>query len=557
MTNLDQRHPSRRVRGAAGDLERGRECYGRRAWADAYRSLARADRAAPLIAEDLDLLAMSAYLVGRDEDYLQALERAHQAHLDAGHGVRAVRCAFWLGLRLLFRGETGRATGWLARARRLLEREARDCAEQGYLLLPVGEQHLAAGDCEAAYAIAADAADIGERRGDADLTACARHLQGRIRLQQGQIEPGLALLDETMVAVTAGELSPLVTGLMYCSVIEACRQVYALDRAGEWTAALSQWCEEQPEMIAFSGVCRVHCAEILQLRGAWPDAILEAQRARERSEGVNQQATAAAFYQQAEVHRLTGDFPAAEEAYRSASRLGLEPQPGLALLRHAQGRTEAAAAAIRRAMSATTDRFKRLRLLPAYVEIMLAAGDVGEARNACREFEELAGSCDTAVLGAMTAQARGAVELADGDAQAAMAPLREAFEVWQRMEAPYATARVRALIGIGCRALGDEEGAGLELGAARAAFQQLRAGPDLARIDSLATGTPPDRPHRLTPRELQVLRLVAAGKTNRAIAARLSLSERTVDRHVSNIFTKLDVPSRAAATAFAYEHKLI
>jgi DNA-binding CsgD family transcriptional regulator len=557
MTNLDQRHPSRRVRGAAGDLERGRECYRRRAWADAYRSLSLADRAAPLTAEDLDLLAMSAYLVGRDEDYLQALERAHQAHLDAGHSVRAVRCAFWLGLRLLFRGETGRATGWLARAQRLLEREAQDCAEQGYLLLPVSEQHLAAGGCEAAYAIATDAAGIGERCGDADLTACARHLQGRIRLQQGQIESGLALLDETMVAVTAGELSPLVTGLMYCSVIGACREVYALDRAREWTAALTQWCEEQPEMIAFSGVCRVHLAEIMQLRGAWPDAILEAQRALERSRGVNQQAAAAAFYQLAEVHRLTGDFPAAEEAYRSASQLGLEPQPGLSLLRHAQGRTDAAATAIRRAASATADRFKRMRLLPAYVEIMLAAGDVREARNASRELEEIAVSFDTAVLGAMAAQARGAVELAEGDAQAAMGPLRHAFEVWQRVEAPYAAARVRVLIGMACRALGDEDGAGLELGAARSVFEQLGAAPDLARLASLMKAARPRHSHGLTPRELQVLRLVATGKTNKAIAAELFLSEKTVDRHVSNILTKLDVPSRSAATAFAYENKLI
>ncbi len=557
MSDFDRRDPSPRVPAAVGDLARGRASYERRAWADAYRSLSLADRAGPLDAEDLELLAMAAYLIGRDDDYLSTLERAHQAHLDAGQSLRAVRCAFWLGLRLLFRGEVGRATGWLARAQRLLGHEARDCAEHGYLLLPVGEQQLASGDCEAAYTVTTDAVDIGERCGDADLIACARHLQGRIRLQQDRVEAGLALLDETMVAVASGELSPLVTGLMYCSVIQACQEVYALDRARDWTAALARWCEGQPEMIAFSGLCRVHRAEIMQLGGAWPDAIAEAQRARERAQGVNQQAVGAALYQQAEVHRLTGEFPAAEEAYKSASDLGVEPQPGLALLRHAQGRTEAAAATIRRAVNATTDRFKRMRLLPAYVEIMLAAGDVEEADNACRELEAIAGRLDTAVPGAMAAQARGSVELADGDAQAAMGPLRHAFEIWQRVEAPYATARARTLIGVACRALGDEDGAGLELGAARRVFQRLSAGPDLARIDALMKGALPDRPHRLTPRELQVLRLVAAGRTNRAIAAALSLSERTVDRHVSNIFTKLDVPSRAAATAFAYEHKLI
>ncbi len=540
-----------------GELERGRQCYAQRKWADAYDSLARADQATSLAGKDLELLAMAAYLVGRDEDYLSALERAHQAYLDAGKGVRAVRCAFWLGLRLLFRGETGRATGWLARAQRLLERETYECAERGYLLLPVVEQQLDAGDCEAAYATATSAAEIGERCGDADLIACAQHQQGRIRLQQEQVERGLALLDEVMVAVTAAELSPLVTGLMYCSVIRACQEVYAFGRAGEWTAAMARWCEEQPEMVAFGGVCRVHRAEIMQLHGAWQDAIEEAQRARERSQ-VDQQAAAAAFYQQAEVHRLRGEFAAAEEAYRSASQLGLEPQPGLALMRVSQGRDDAAVAAIRRIVSATTHRLQRARLLPAYVEIMLTVGDIQEARGASSELAEIAETFETDVLRAMAAQARGAIDLAEGDTRAALGPLRRALEGWRQVEAPYETACVRVLMGMACRSLGDNEAAELEFGAAKAVFEQLGAAPDLARTHALAKGAAPDHHHHgLTPRELQVLRLVATGKTNKAIASELCLSERTIDRHVSNIFTKLSVPSRAAATAYAYEHKLI
>jgi DNA-binding CsgD family transcriptional regulator/tetratricopeptide (TPR) repeat protein len=557
MNSPGQRDQEDRVEGGGGHLERGRKHYGLRAWADAYNALSLADQETPLGAEDLEQFAMTAYMVGRDDEYLTTLERAHNAYVSAGQCTRAVRCAFWIGFRLLMRNETGRATGWLARAERLLERETRECAERGYLLLVVVEQRLESGDCESAYAAAADAAAIGERCGDADLIACARHDQGKIRLQQGQVETGLALLDETMLAVTSGELSPLVTGLMYCAVIQACQQVYALDRTREWTAALTRWCEGQPDMVAFVGVCQVHRAEIMQLRGTWPEAIEEARRACTRSQGVNQQAAAAAFYQQAEVHRLKGEFAAAEEAYRSASQLGLEPQPGLALLRLVQGRSDAAATAIRRVASTTVDRLKRMSLLPAYIEIMLAAGDVQNARDASRELQEIARSFDTGVPDAIAAQACGAVDLAEGDAQAALVSLRRAFEVWQRIEAPYAAARVRVLIGLAYRALGDEDGAGMEIDAAKSVFERLGAAPDLARIESLMKSTPSGHTHGLTPRELQVLRMVAVGETNKTIAGKLFLSEKTIDRHVSNILTKLDVSSRTAATAFAYQRKLI
>lgn len=531
-------------------IQQGRESYRSGAWAHAYQSLSLADQATPLGVEDLELLAISAYLIGREDDFLTALDRAHRAYLSAGDDVRAARCAFWLGLTLLLRGETGRATGWLARAQRLLG--GRDCVEQGYLLLPVAEQQLAEGDCEVAYTTASDAASVGERFGDTDLIACARHLQGRALVQHDQVQAGLALLDEAMVAVTADELSPIITGLIYCSVIDTCRQAYAVDRAREWTSALARWCEQQPEMVAFTATCLVHRAEILQLSGAWPDAIEEARRACER-----EKPPAAAFYRQAEVYRLRGEFAAAEQAYRDTSRAGGEPQPGLCLLWLAQGRSDAADAAMRRVVSATTDRLQRVSLLPAYIEIMLAVGDIEEARGACRELEEIAKGPDTGALAAMAAHARGALELAEGDATAALASLRQAWQLWQQVEVPYEAARVRVLMGLACRLLGDNEGGRLELEAAGAAFEQLGAAPDLARIDSLTQRAPSRHPRGLTPRELQVLRLIATGKTNKAIATELSLSQKTVDRHVSNIFTKLDVPSRAAATAYAYEHKLI
>ncbi len=558
MGDDDRRHAEEPAAGASRDLIQGRRYCEERAWADGFHSLSQADKQAPLGVTDLELLATSAYLIGRDEDFFESLDRAHGAYRNAGETTRAARCAFWLGLNHLLQGETGRGTGWLAGARRLIEQENSDCAERGYLLLPTAEQLLGADDYGAAYATATDAVEIGDRFGEADLISCARHLQGRALMGQGRVEEGLALLDEAMIAVTAGELSPLMTGLVYCSVIEACQQVYALARAWEWTSALTKWCEAQPQMVAFTGTCLVHRAEIMQLHGAWPDAIEEARRACARaSQGVAQQPPAAAFYQQAEVHRLRGDFTAADEAYRFASQRGYEPQPGLALLRLAQGRNDAASAAIRRVLSATTDQLQRTRLLPAYIEIMLTVGDIEDARGACGELASIAEGLDTGILDAMAAHARGAVELAEGNARAALGPLRRAFETWQRVEVPYEAARVRVSMAMACRAFGDDEGAALELDAARAAFDRLGAAPDLARLDSLKKDAPPDRPHGLTPRELQVLRLVAAGKTNKAIAAELVLSGKTVDRHVSNIFNKLDVPSRAAATAYAYRHKLI
>ena len=543
---------------AIEDLARGRESYARRTWMDAYKSLSHADQAAPLGAEDLELLATSAYMLGRDDEYVSCLERAYHAYLGAGEAMRAVRSAFWVGMNLALRGEMGRGTGWLGRAQRLVEREGRDCVERGYLLLPLMFEHEATGDYEAAAATAADAAEIGERFGEADLFALAVHEQGILLVKQGRVVEGLGLLDEAMVAVTAGELSPIVSGFVYCGVIIGCQEAYELRRAQEWTDALTRWCEEQPDMVSFSGTCLVHRAEIMQLHGAWRDALEEARRASERCAQVRNQAAAAqAFYRQGEVHRLQGEFAAAEEAYREASRYGYEPQPGLALLRLAQGNGEAAAAAIRRAVGETTEPLKRARLLPAYVEIMLALGDAREAHSACRELEEISARYERGMLGAIVAHAEGAVGLAEGDARAALLSLRHAWQVWQELEVPYEAARVRVLVGLACRALGDDDTASLELEAARGVFAQLGATPDLVRVDSLARPVPSTDARGLTPRELQVLRLVAAGATNKAIAVELVLSERTVDRHVSNIFTKLGVSSRTAATAYAYEHQLI
>jgi DNA-binding CsgD family transcriptional regulator len=541
---------------AVVELERGREAISAEAWLDAYESLSAADQSDPLAAEDLELFATSAYMLGRESEYLGLLERAHRAHLDCGEPLAALRCAFWIGVNLASRGEIGRASGWLGRAQRLLD-EGGDRVERGYLLLPVVFEHEASGDLEAAAATAAAAVEIGERFNDSDLLALAAHERGHILIRLGRIKDGLRLLDESMVAVTAGELSPIVSGIVYCGVILACQDAHEVRRAQEWTDALSGWCERQPDLVAFTGRCLTHRAELMQLHGDWHAALEEAGRAEKRAlDGENPAAAGEAAYRRGEIHRLLGDFALAERAYREASRRGREPLPGLALLRLARAKLDAAAAAMRRAMAEATEAGKRAKLLPAYVEVMLAAGDLAAARDGSGELASLAEGHEQGALGALAAHARGAVELAEGDPGAALNSLRRAAELWHGLEAPYEVARVRELVGLACRALGDEDTAALELASSRAAYMELGASPDLARIGPLERRAPGEA-EGLTERELEVLRLVAAGETNKAIAAALVVSERTVDRHVSNIFAKLGVSSRAAATAYAYEHRLI
>ena len=426
--------------------------------------------------------------------------------------------------------------------------------ERGWLLVPAAIQCFD-DDPATAHATFGQAVEIGAHFGDPDLVAMARNGQGWALIRLGQTAAGVTLLDEAMVAVTAGEVSAFVAGGVYCAAIEACQEIFDLRRAREWTAALTRWCESQPDLVPYRGQCLAYRAEIMRLHGDWPDAMEEAQRARERLTG--HPAVGMVLYQQGELHRLRGDFAEAEEAYRQANQWGHSPQPGLAELRLAQGDVAAAAAAIRRVVDETQDRVARSRVPAASVEIGLAVDDVGAARAAADELSHIAADLDAPLLQAAAARATGAVLLAEGDARAACYTLRRAWTAWRELDAPYEAARVRVLVGLGCRALGDEDTAGMELDAARVVFEQLGAAPDLARVDSLVRRAPSGEPHGLTPRELQVLRLVTAGWTNKAIAAELVLSERTVDRHVSNIFTKLGVSSRAAATAYAYEHRLV
>lgn len=550
--------------GARGLLETARMRYEARAWGDAFNALQKADASAPLDRDDLERLAWSAGLIGNDDAFLGAFARLHKACVESDERARAARAAFWIGFRLWSLGSQSRATGWLARAGRLVEHVEETCVERGYLLLPTVYRLLAEGRDADAEAVAHEVAAIGERSHEGDLVALARHLEARAQLGQGRSASGLALLDEVMLATTSGEISPLVTGIVYCGAIAICHQFYVLDRAREWTSALTKWCAEQPQLVTFTGLCLIHRAAIMQLGGDWNDAIEEIRQICERLNEGDPEVFGDACYQQAELFRLRGDVAAAEDAYRRASENGCEPQPGLALLRLAQGQSDEAICAVRRILATTGASWQRARFLPAFVEIALAAGRIEEADEASRELDAIARELGTKILDAMAAHARGAVALAAGDAQSASEQLRHAFGVWHRAGAPYIAARIRVLLGRAFVALGDRDGAALEIAAARKVFEQLGATSDLERMladttahEARATGSErsPRRPtHGLTTRELEVLRLVARGMTNKAIASQLFLSGRTVDRHVSNILTKIGVASRAAATAFAYEN---
>jgi DNA-binding CsgD family transcriptional regulator len=539
----------------AETLERGRESFSRMEWAEAYRLLRAADRERPLEPEDLVRLGMAAYLIGKDDELEEFLPRAHEAMLERADFEGAARAAFWLGFGLLARGAMAPAAGWLARAERVLDEQQIDCAVRGYLLVPTAIQCIVQGDAAAAHDTFAQAAAIASRFGDRSLSALACQGRGRALIRLGRVSEGVGLLDEAMVAVTAGEVIPLLAGDIYCSVLEACQEIFDVRRAHEWTTSLSRWCATQPDLVRYRGECRSYRAEVLQLRGKWHDAEADVQEACALlTTGLGRAAAGAAFYRLGEIHRVRGEFDRAEAAYARATEYRKKPQPGLSLLRLAQGQPDVAAASMRDALAATTTQAARARLLPAAVEILLAVADSEQARAAAEELSGIAAAFGTPLLSAASACATGRVLIAGGDLAAASTWLRQACDTWRDLEMPYEQGQTCLLIADVCRRRGDEDGHRFEREAGRRLLAQL----DTGRAVAPAVDQPkPRAAGGLSDREAQVLRLIASGKTNRAIADELFISEKTVARHVSNIFDKLDISTRAAATAWAYQHHLV
>jgi DNA-binding NarL/FixJ family response regulator len=536
-------------------IGRAREAFSRHAWRRAYDELSAAAVAEPLEVDDLERLASAAYLAGLSDESRSAWISAHEKCAHVGDVARAVRCAFWLAFALLNAGDLARGGGWVDRAQRLLDDRKIDSVERGYLRYAAALRAAFSGDVRTGHEAFHAAAEIGVLFHDPELAALARIGEGRCLIWLDRVDEGVALLDEGMVAIEANDVSAIAIGDAYCTAIEGCTELFDVG-AHTWTTALSRWVDSQPELMLYRGQCLIHRAEMLYLRGDWDAAADQIEEAYRRlADPVGQRSRGAAAYLKGDLHRLRGQDRAAEAQFQLASELGRDPQPGLALLRLATGKVEAAAASIRRAYHEAGDPMSRARLAAGYVEITLASGDVAAARSAAEELGTVAGMLGRPLPTALHLQVLGAVLLAEDQPEPALSALRQALAGWHELDAAYDAARTRMQVAAACRAVGDDDGAEMELAGAIPVFDRLNAVRDAAaaRAGLLLAARPSSG---LTSREEEVLAHIAKGLTNRQIAERLVVSEKTVATHVGHILTKLDLPSRAAATAYAYEHGL-
>ena len=541
--------------GTGDALDQARAAIARWAWIEAL-DLARAAgaRAGLDEADRLDIVAEASWWVGRLDDCISAREKAYEQYEALGERVAAGQCAVWLYEHHMIKARSSIAGAWLRRARRSLDEESTTYA-YGTLVLREAEVAHGSGELDHAESLARVALALGRNLRSLDLEAEALQTIGRILIDAGLLAEGLGHLDEAMLSAVEGRLSPFSTGKVHCSMISACEQLGDLRRAAEWTDATLRWSEDRHPLAMWPGICRVHHAALLQQRGDWPAAEREARRACTELDGFHVGNVAAGWVEIGEIRRRLGDLPGAEEAFAHAETLSGQPSAGLALVRLAQHRIDAATAIITRMLAEQTwNQLARGRLLPAHIQIAVAAGDLDTAAEAAAELERIATATGNPLLAAAALSARGRLQLAQGDSAVACATLQHAVQHWLQLAVPYEVATARLLLGQACRTCGDDEAAASSLTQAAEIFDRLGAAMDSQQVR--AFGATPGRPAGLTEREAEVLALVASGQTNKEIATALHLSERTVARHLSNIFTKVGVTSRTAAASFAYEHRL-
>lgn len=548
--------PSRPNKGGSGTLGAAHDALARHDWQAAYDAAGlarRSDGDRLSEAARLDARAEAAWWLGRMDECIETREAAYAIFDECDDHRSAAQCAVRLYEHYCFKAQPNIGGAWLRRARHLLDDDV-ECAAYGNLVLREGEVAHGRGELDLAAEQAHLVIELGRRLRVPDLEAEALQALGRVLVDQGLPREGLEHLDEAMLLAVEGRLGPYATGKVYCSLISACEELGDHRRAAEWTDATTRWSERHPFAV-FPGLCRVHRAWALQCRGEWTRAEQEVIQACEELVGVSRVHAAVGFVELGEVRRRLGDLEGAEEAFREAEALSGRPQAGLALLRLAQGRLDAATAIIARALEEETwNRLARAKLLPARVQIAVACGDFEAALAAATELEIIASDFESPALLAAAASAQGRLSLARGDATDAAVALRQALDQWQELDVPYEVATARLLLGQACRVAGDEDGASGSFAAAEAIFEHLGASLDIRATRDLHQRA--ELPAGLTHREAEVLRLVASGHSNKDVAAALFLSERTVARHLSNIFTKTGVSSRSAATAYAFGHGL-
>lgn len=545
------------------DIELGRDAFRAQDWREAYERLSASNREARLDGPGLELLANAAYLIARDKEANELWTRAHNVLIGSGEIGRAARVGFLLSLTTLLKGEASISGGWLARTQRLLETAPGRHVEEGFCWIVVGLRELNGGQCHGALQTFDRALALATESQDPDLLALSLLSRGQALIALGRSKEGVACLDEAMVSVTGGTVAPIFSGIIYCAVILTCHDIFDSRRACEWTNAFNSWCELQPDLVPFRGKCLVHRSEILQMRGDWPGALKEAERACRWLEGKSEATIGLAHYQKGELHRLMGAFDLADRDFHEAIRHGVDAQPGRALLQLKSGHKQAAAVSMRAACGSRIGPSEfvgnpdRLKLLGPSVEIFLAVGETDTAAAAAEELAAGARTFQMPLLEATSTAATGAIMAVTERLEDALITLQASLADWQELDMPYEMACTRAKLADVCHRLGDHELARMHGDAAYVTFLDLGATPDLAMMERMPWHVRNASGEGLTRRQMEVLRLLADGKSNREIATGLRISEHTVARHISNIFDKTGVSSRTAAVAFAHKNRLL